>query len=80
LSDALDAFEQLAIYYEHHARQPERAAELTREALSELRRAVRTGDLDPRRYQKLKARLDHRLARLERKAGAAQARLAALRD
>ena len=62
--DALDAFEELAIYYEHHAREPERAAELTREALGELRRAVLTGDLDPRRYQRLKARLDHRLARL----------------
>lgn len=72
----LEAFEQLAIYYEHHAREPERAADLTREALSELRRAVRSGDLDLRRYQRLRARLDHRLARLERKAQAAQAKLA----
>lgn len=73
----LDAFEQLAIYYEHHAREPERAAELAREAIGELRRAVRAGDLDPHRYQRLKASLDHRLARLERKASAAQAKLAA---
>jgi len=37
----LEAFEQLAIYYEHHAREPERAAELTRNALAELRLPVR---------------------------------------
>jgi ABC-type nitrate/sulfonate/bicarbonate transport system substrate-binding protein len=76
----LDAFEQLAIYYEHHAREPERAAELTREALGELRRAVRAGDLDPRRYQRLRTRLDYRLTRLERKAHAAQANLAVPQD
>jgi hypothetical protein len=64
---SLDAFEQLAIYYEHRAGEPDRAAALTREALADLRRALRAGLVEPRRYQSAKARLEHRLARLERK-------------
>jgi hypothetical protein len=70
LGAALEAYEQLAIYYEHHARDPLRAAEMTRAALTELRRAFRAATLEPGRYRKLKAQLDHRLARLERKVGA----------
>jgi len=66
-NDTLEAFEQLAMYYEHHAKQPERAAELTRDALRELRGAFRLSLLDPSRYRKLKTRLEHRLRRLERK-------------
>jgi uncharacterized protein YprB with RNaseH-like and TPR domain len=77
-TDGMEAYEQLAIYYEHHARAPERAAGLTRDALRELRRAVRAGAFDPHRYQKLKTRLEHRLARLERKARPAQSELAAI--
>jgi hypothetical protein len=77
-TDGMEAYEQLAIYYEHHAHAPERAAGLTRDALRELRRAVRDGSFDPRRYQKLKTRLEHRLARLERKARPEQSELAAI--
>jgi hypothetical protein len=69
LQAALEAYEQLAIYYEHHARDPQRAAELTRAALAELRRVHRTAELEPGRYKRLKTQLDHRLARLERKTG-----------
>jgi hypothetical protein len=68
LDAALEAYEQLAIYYEHHARDSRRAAELTRAALGELRRANRDAQLVPGRFKRLKAQLDHRLARLERKA------------
>jgi hypothetical protein len=66
--EGLDAYEQLAIYYEHHAREPERAAGLAREALTELRKALRGGRIEPGRYRRMQARLEHRLARLTRKA------------
>jgi uncharacterized protein YprB with RNaseH-like and TPR domain len=59
-----DAYEQLAMYYEHQAHQPARALELTRAALGELRRAQRLGLLDPARCARLRARLDRRAARL----------------
>jgi len=70
IAATLEAYEQLAIYYEHHARDALRAAELTRAALGELGRASRSATLAPGRYKRLKARLRHRLARLERKSGA----------
>lgn len=63
----LEACEQLAIYYEHRARQPEHAAALARAALDALDRALRAGAIDSSRHRKLRARLDHRLARVERK-------------
>ncbi len=65
--EGLDAYEQLAIYYEHRAREPERAVTLAREALAALRRALSAGQTDSTRYRKLQSRLEHRLARLERK-------------
>ncbi|MCL6480653.1 MAG: ribonuclease H-like domain-containing protein [Firmicutes bacterium] len=61
----LDAYEQLAIFYEHQARNPQHAAALTRAALEALRTAVRVGTIEPARVRKYKARLEHRLARLE---------------
>jgi hypothetical protein len=65
--EGLDAYEQLAIYYEHRARAPERAAALANEALAALRRALNAGQKDSTRYRKLQTRLEHRLARLARK-------------
>lgn len=62
---ALDAYEQLAIDYEHRARDPQQAAALTRAALQALRTALRLGTIEPSRFRKYKARLEHRLARLE---------------
>lgn len=67
LEVTVEACEQLAIYYEHQARQPRRAAELARQALVQLRKALRTGRIEPARCRKLQARLEHRLARLARK-------------
>ncbi len=64
---ALDAYEQLAIFYEHRARNPQRAAALTRAALEALHTALRVGTIEPSRFRKYKARLEHRLARLEEK-------------
>ena len=64
--DGLDAYEQLAIYYEHHARSPWQAQELSREALAALRQALAAGRIEPTRYRRMRARLEHRLARLSR--------------
>lgn len=68
--DVLEAHEQLAIYYEHRARNPLRAAELTREALSVLGHSQHGRGPDPVWRRKWKARLEHRLARLEKRPGA----------
>ena len=62
-----EAYEQLAIYYEHKARDLERALQIVRRALDELRRANQVGDTTPGAYCELKAGFDRRLERLERK-------------
>jgi hypothetical protein len=61
------AYEQLAIYYEHKARTPDRAAQIVAQALDELHRANLQGDIAPGAYREIKARFDHRMRRLERK-------------
>ena len=63
-----EAYEQLAIYYEHNARNPERARQVVRRAIDELRRANQIGDIGSSGYREIKAKFDHRMARLERKA------------
>jgi len=63
--EGLDAYEQLAIYYEHRARAPERALELTREALAALRIAGQRGSVPAALYRRLRERLGRRLERLE---------------
>jgi uncharacterized protein YprB with RNaseH-like and TPR domain len=67
--EGLEAYEQLAIYHEHHALEPHRAASVTRRALAELRRANRLGTMAGSPYRRSRQRFEHRLARLERKAG-----------
>jgi uncharacterized protein YprB with RNaseH-like and TPR domain len=62
-----EAYEQLAIYYEHKARDAEQARQVVRQALDELRRANQMGDIAPGAYREIKARFDHRGARLDRK-------------
>jgi uncharacterized protein len=62
-----EAYEQLAIYYEHKARNPEQARQVVSQALAELRRAIQVGDLTPGAYRDFKARFDRRMERLERK-------------
>ena len=66
--EGLEAYEQLAIYYEHRSREPYRAAALVRQALAELREAHRLGTIAPNLYRAARARLDKRLARVEHKA------------
>ena len=62
---AIEAAEQLAIYYEHRAKQPQRAAELTALAIAQLRSADEEGGLAAR-SSKIQARLTRRLSRLQR--------------
>jgi uncharacterized protein YprB with RNaseH-like and TPR domain len=66
--EGLEAYEQLAIYYERQAREPHRAASISRAALTELSRANRAGTMAAAAYRQSRARFEHRLARLERKA------------
>ena len=62
-----EAYEQLAIYYEHKARDSEQALEVVREAIDELLRAIQTGDITPGAYREIKGRFDRRMVRLELK-------------
>jgi len=64
-----EAYEQLAIHYEHRAREPHRAAELARRALVELGRASRLGMIKSGAHRRFRERFERRLARLERHAG-----------
>ena len=67
-----NAYEQLAIHFEHKVRQPQHALGIVREALSELRRANQASMISPTVYRRTKAEFEHRLSRLERKAGQTQ--------
>jgi uncharacterized protein len=67
--EGFEAYEQLAIYYEHRVREPHRAAALARKALVELRNANRLGTIPSNAYRDRRLRFEQRLMRLERKAG-----------
>jgi uncharacterized protein YprB with RNaseH-like and TPR domain len=62
------AYEQLAVYYEHHASQPWKAAALSREALIRLQESFRAGCLSARKYEQWHASFQHRLNRVSSKA------------
>jgi len=66
--EGFEAYEQLAIYYEHRAGEPQCALAIVRKALAELCCANQLGAIAPRAYRQNRARFEHRLARLERKA------------
>lgn len=63
-AEGLKAYEQLAIYYEHRARLPEKAAAISREALVRLQEGFRCGRVSPAQYRRWHASLHHRLSRL----------------
>jgi uncharacterized protein YprB with RNaseH-like and TPR domain len=65
--EGYEAYEQLAIFYEHQARDLPKAVTLTRDALAQLRRAHHLKLITAAAYHACKASFDHRLARLERK-------------
>jgi tetratricopeptide (TPR) repeat protein len=62
-----EAYEQLAICYEHKVRDPERARHIVRQAIDELRRAIQAGDIAPGAYREFRSRFDRRMGRPERK-------------
>ena len=66
--EGFEAYEQLAIHYEHRAREPHRAASLARKAIAELHRARELGAIAPIAYRQRRVRFERRLLRLERKA------------
>jgi uncharacterized protein len=71
LEAAIEAATQLAIYYEHRVKQPQRALELIRAAIAEMRDAHRAGRFAKERARKIEALLARRLARLERRCAGA---------
>jgi tetratricopeptide (TPR) repeat protein len=66
--EGLEAYEQLAIYYERHAREPHEALSITKKGMAELRRGNRAGAVGTSLYKRSRARFERRLSRLERKA------------
>jgi uncharacterized protein len=64
--EGFEAYEQLAIYYEHELGEAERAAALVRKALAELRKTTRLGLLSAALRRQYLERFERRLARLER--------------
>jgi len=67
-TEGLRAYEQLAIYYEHHASLPQTAAQYTHEALVKLQESFHSGRIPATKYRHWHSRFHHRLARLEAKA------------
>jgi len=64
--ESFRAYEQLAIYYEHRASSPQKAAMLSRDAIARLLEAFHAGRLPLNKYQQWHARFQHRLSRLEK--------------
>src|ERR1700688_3976086 len=67
LESAIEAAEQLAIYYEHRVKEPRRALKLIRAAIGELQEGHRAGRFTQVCAGKIEARLTRRLTRLERR-------------
>ncbi|MBN2322004.1 MAG: ribonuclease H-like domain-containing protein [Acidobacteria bacterium] len=66
-AEGLKAYEQLAIYCEHHAGFPERATHWTREALVKLQEGYRAGRITAPQYMRWHTAFRHRMTRLSRK-------------
>jgi uncharacterized protein YprB with RNaseH-like and TPR domain len=64
--EGLEAYEQLAIHYEHEADDSPRAAALVRQALTDLQRARRHASLSAALHRRYKTQFEHRLNRLDR--------------
>ena len=62
-----EAYEQLAIYYEHTARDPAQAQRIVQQALDQLCNAIQLGDIAPGPYREIKSKFDRRMERLKRK-------------
>ena len=78
--EGLEAYKQLAIHYERHAREPQRAAVLVRKALGELRPANRNGGLSAALLRRYRSDFERRLQRLDRRTHPGTARGGSLLD
>jgi len=67
--EGFEAYEQLVIYYEHQAREPQRALAIVSNALAQLRSTHQVGTISAATYRRTKTRFEHRAARLERRTG-----------
>jgi uncharacterized protein YprB with RNaseH-like and TPR domain len=65
--EGYEAFEELAVYFEHQLHQPQSALVIVRKALDELRLAKSLGTIGPSLYSEIRAQFEHRLVRLEHK-------------
>jgi hypothetical protein len=65
--EGYEAYEQLAIYYEHEARNAQLALAITHDALAQLRRAYQLAMIAADQYRASKLQFEHRRLRLERK-------------
>jgi len=70
LEAASEAAEQLAIYYEHRAKEPQRALDLIQAAIVELGEAHDSSRLPKDHTSRIQSRLLTRLLRLQRRCGA----------
>jgi uncharacterized protein len=66
--EGLEAYQQLAIHYEHRTREPQRAAVLVRKALGELRPSNRHAGLSAALLRRYRSDFERRLQRLDRRA------------
>jgi uncharacterized protein len=64
--EGFEAYEQMAIYYEHELGETARAAVLVRAALAELRKTNRVGLLSAALHRQYRTRFERRLERLAR--------------
>ncbi len=62
----MEAYEQLAIFHEHHSGDLETAVRITREALVRLQDDYQSGRVPPDQFRRLHAGFQHRLSRLLR--------------
>jgi len=67
----MEAAEQLAIHYEHRAKEPRLALDLIRSAMTELQAARRAGTITKEYEARMRARFARRLDRLEHRCAAA---------
>lgn len=72
VESSIEAAEQLAIHYEHRAKDPSRALALVREAIREVQAARRAGTIAREYEARVHARLTRRMERLERRCVAAE--------
>lgn len=71
MPESWEAYQELAIHFEHRAKDLRRPAKVVRQALAGLRRANRLGTIAAAAYRRQHKVFQHRLDRLERKAGRA---------